>query len=206
MRFRPKKEIRPAPTRVKIQKHGEGQGRETHRPPGPHSAQNVVSRSSAMDGGERFSREQNRRVAGSPQTLAPFCFLPRLRLHPSERASEAVGVVTGRRSSAVTRLLADRRRSPEGEHAVVEQPRCDALIQEPEPVNPRVDAGEPRVPFPDSDEVRIGDGRPRYVPSCFFSYARVSKIWGFFHFSFNPILIDSYSCGRNSRSKQIESA
>ena len=45
--------------------------------------------------------------------------------------------------------------------AVVEQPRCDALIREPEPVNPRVDAGEPRVPFSDSDEVGSGDGRPR---------------------------------------------
>jgi hypothetical protein len=70
-------------------------------------------------------------------------------------------VATGRRSGAITRLLADGRRSPEGERAVVEQPRCDALIREPEPVNPRVDAGEPRVPFPYSDEVRSGDDRPR---------------------------------------------
>jgi hypothetical protein len=66
-------------------KCSEGLGRETHRPPGPHSAQNAVSRSSAMDGDERFSREQNRPAADSPQTLVPFCFLPRLRLHPSER-------------------------------------------------------------------------------------------------------------------------
>jgi hypothetical protein len=114
-----------------------------------------------MDGGERFSREQNRRAAGSPQTLAPFCFLPRLRLHPSERASEAVGVATGRRSDAAARLLADGRRSPEGKRTVVEQPRCDTLIREPEPVNPRVNVGEPRVPFPDSNEVRSSDGRPR---------------------------------------------
>jgi hypothetical protein len=75
--------------------------------------------------------------------------------------SEAAGVATGWRSGTVTRLLADGRRSPEGERAVVEQPRCDALIQEPEPVIPRVDAGEPRAPFPDSDEVRSGDGMPR---------------------------------------------
>jgi hypothetical protein len=34
--FSPRKEIRPTPARVKIQKHGEGLGRETHRPPGPH--------------------------------------------------------------------------------------------------------------------------------------------------------------------------
>jgi hypothetical protein len=53
-------------------------------------------------------------------------------------------VATGRRSSAV-----------------VEQLRCDALIWEPEPVNPRVGAGEPRVPFPDSDEVGSGIDRPR---------------------------------------------
>jgi hypothetical protein len=79
----------------------------------------------------------------------------------SKRASEAAGVATGRRSGVVAHLLADGRRSPEGERAVVEQPRCDTLIREPEPVNPRVDAGEPRVPFPDSDEVRSSDGRPR---------------------------------------------
>jgi hypothetical protein len=71
------------------------------------------------------------------------------------------GVATGRRSGAVVPLLTDGRRSPEGEHAIVEQPHCDALIRELEPVNPRVDTGEPRVPFPDSDEVRSGDGRPR---------------------------------------------
>jgi hypothetical protein len=58
-------------------------------------------------------------------------------------------------------LLVDGRRSPEGERTVFKQPRCDAITREPEPVNPRVDAGEPWVPFPDSDEVRSGDGRPR---------------------------------------------
>jgi hypothetical protein len=75
--------------------------------------------------------------------------------------SEAAGVATGRRSGAVARLLASRRRSPEGERAVVEQSRCDTLIREPEAVNPRVGIGEPRVPFPDSDEVGSGIGRPR---------------------------------------------
>jgi hypothetical protein len=67
-------------------------------------------------------------------------------------------VATGWRSGAVALLLADRRCSPEGERAVVEQSCCDALIRELELVNPRVDAGEPRVSFPDSDEVRSGDG------------------------------------------------
>jgi hypothetical protein len=47
---------------------------------------------------------------------------------------------------------------PEGERAVVEQSRCDALSRELEPVNPRVGIGEPRVPFPDSDEVGSDDG------------------------------------------------
>jgi hypothetical protein len=75
--------------------------------------------------------------------------------------SEAAGVATSRRSGAIVRLLVDGRRSPEGKRTVVEQPRCDAIIREPELVNPRVDTGEPRVPFPDSDEVRSGDGRPR---------------------------------------------
>jgi hypothetical protein len=44
MRFWPKREIRPAPARVEIQKRGEGLGRETHRPPGPHSAQRTETR------------------------------------------------------------------------------------------------------------------------------------------------------------------
>jgi hypothetical protein len=65
------------------------------------------------------------------------------------------------RSGAVARLLAGGRRSLEGERAVIEQSRYDALSQEPEPVNPRVGVGEPRVPFPDSDEVGSGDGGPR---------------------------------------------
>jgi hypothetical protein len=57
---------------------------------------------------------------GSPVSLAISVFFPCLRLHPSKRASEAAGVVTGWWSSAVACLLADGRRSPEGEHAVVE--------------------------------------------------------------------------------------
>jgi hypothetical protein len=70
-------------------------------------------------------------------------------------------MATGWRSSAVARLLNDGRRSPSGERAVVKQSCCDALSWEPEPVNPRVGAGKPRVPFPDSDEVGSGTGRPR---------------------------------------------
>jgi hypothetical protein len=70
-------------------------------------------------------------------------------------------VATGRRSDAVVHLLAGGRRSPEGERAVVEQSHCDALIREPESINPRVGTGEPRVPFPDFDEVVSGIGRPR---------------------------------------------
>jgi hypothetical protein len=80
---------------------------------------------------------------------------------PPERASEAVGETTVRRSGAVARLLADGRRSPEGERAVVEESHCDALIREPEPVNPRVAAGKPRVPFPDSNDVGSGISMPR---------------------------------------------
>jgi hypothetical protein len=70
-------------------------------------------------------------------------------------------VAIGRRSGTVVRLLTGGRRSPEGERAVIEQSRCDALSREPKPVNPRVGAGEPLVPFLDSDEVRSGIGRPR---------------------------------------------
>jgi hypothetical protein len=51
--------------------------------------------------------------------------------------------------------------APEGERAVVEQSCCDALIRKPEPVNPRVGADEPQVPFSNSDEVESGIGRPR---------------------------------------------
>jgi hypothetical protein len=96
-----------------------------------------------------------------PQTLASFASFPHLCLHLSERASEAAGASIGRRSGAIARLLVGRRRSPEGERAIVEQSCCDALSRETEPVNPRVGAGEPWVPFPDFDEVGSGDGRPR---------------------------------------------
>jgi hypothetical protein len=71
------------------------------------------------------------------------------------------GAPTDRRSGAVARLLTGRRCSPEGERTVVEQSCCDVLSREPEPVNPRVGADEPRVPFPDSDEVRSSEGRPK---------------------------------------------
>jgi hypothetical protein len=70
-------------------------------------------------------------------------------------------VAIGRRSGTVTRLLAGGQRSPEGEHAVIEQSRCNALSREPEPINHRVGTDKPLVPFPDSDEVRSGIGRPR---------------------------------------------
>jgi hypothetical protein len=112
--------------------------------------------------------------------------------------SEAAGVATGRRSGVVTRLLAER--------AVVEQPCCDALIREPEQINPRVDADEPRVPFPDSDEVGSGIGSLGKSRAASFLMLGFVRFGDSFYFSFNPVLIDSYSCGRNSRSKQIESA
>jgi hypothetical protein len=93
----------------------------------------------------------------SPQKPSVICFPASV----STRVSEAVDVATGQRSGAVTHLLASGRRSPEGERAVIKQSHYDTLSQEPEPVNPRVGAGEPRVPFPDSDEVGSGIGRPR---------------------------------------------
>jgi hypothetical protein len=74
------------------------------------------------------------------------------------------GAPTDRRNGAVAHLLIGRRRSPEGERSVIEQSCCDTLSREPELFNPRVGVSEPGVPFPDSDEVRSGDGRPRYVP------------------------------------------
>jgi hypothetical protein len=58
-------------------------------------------------------------------------------------------------------LLTGGRRSPEGEHAIVERSSGDALSREPEPVNPRVDTDEQQVPFPDSDRVGSGDDGPR---------------------------------------------
>jgi hypothetical protein len=115
---------------------------------------------------------------GSPVTLVISVFSP--PPSPPERASTAAGVATRRRSGAVARLLADGRCSPEGERAVVEQSRCDALIRELEPVNPRVDAGEPRVSFPDSDEVRSGDGLAQVSPKPLILMLGFLKIWGFF--------------------------
>jgi hypothetical protein len=50
------------------------------------------------------------------------------------------GSPAGWRSGVVARLLADGRRSPEGECTVIERSRGDALKSEPEPV----DAGERR--------------------------------------------------------------
>jgi hypothetical protein len=91
---------------------------------------------------------------GSPVTLAISSF-PASCLHSSERTSEAAGAPTGRRSGAIACLLVGGRR------AVVEQSRCDALSREPELLNPRLGTGEPRVPFPDSDEVGSDGGRPR---------------------------------------------
>jgi hypothetical protein len=108
----------------------------------------------------RVSRENKTAHAGrTPETLAHF-FTSSPPPSPPECASEA----TGRRSGAVARLLAGGRHSPEGERAVVEQSRCDALSRELEPVNSRVGAGERRVPFPDSDEVGSGDGGPKVSP------------------------------------------
>jgi hypothetical protein len=95
--------------------------------------------------------------------LRQILFLP---ASISTRVSEVVGTPTDRRSNAVRRLLTNRRRSPEGERAVVEQLRCDTLSREPEPINPRVGIGEPRVPFSDSDEVGSGDGRPGKTFGC----------------------------------------
>jgi hypothetical protein len=77
-----------------------------------------------------------------------------------------------------------------GERAVVEQPRCDALIRELESVNPRVDAVEPRVdaveprvPFPDSDEVRSGDGMAQVSPEPFILMLGFLKFGDFVSFS-----------------------
>jgi hypothetical protein len=67
----------------------------------------------------------------------------------------------GRRSGTVARLLVNGRCSPEGERAVVERSHGDALSLEPEPINPRVDAGERRIPFLDSDKVRFSGDGPR---------------------------------------------
>jgi hypothetical protein len=122
---------------------------------------------------------------GSPVTLVISVFSPRLRLHPSERASAAAGIATGRRSGVVARLLADGQRSPEGERAVVEQSRCDALIRELEPVNPRVDTGKPRVSFLDSDEVKSGDGLAQVSPKPLVLMLGFLKNLGIFFIPFS---------------------
>jgi hypothetical protein len=113
---------------------------------------------------ERDSRENKTACDGqTPETLAHF-FTSSLPPSSPDRASESASVATGRRSDVVARLLAGGRRSPEGERVVVEQLRCDALSQEPKPINPRVGTDEHRVPFPDSDEVGSGDGGPKVSP------------------------------------------
>jgi hypothetical protein len=53
-----------------------------------------------------------------------------------------------------------------------------------------LNAGEPRVIFPDSDEVGSGIGLAQVHPSP-SPFLRVSKFWGFFLFLFrsDPILL-----------------
>jgi hypothetical protein len=76
------------------------------------------------------------------------------------------GAPTDRRSGAVARLLIGGQRSLEGERAVVEQSRSDALSREPESVNPRVCvderwcSGSPSQTPTGSNPVTAGLGKP----------------------------------------------
>jgi hypothetical protein len=77
-----------------------------------------------------LSLEQNRDADRSPKTLASFPSFSAASV--STRAGEA----TDRRSGVIAHLLADGRRSPEGERTFVEQSHCDALSRE-------LEAGQP---------------------------------------------------------------
>jgi hypothetical protein len=81
-----------------------------------------------------LSLEQNRDADRSPKTLASFPSFSAASV--STRASEAAGEATDRRSGVIAHLLADGRRSPEGERTFVEQSHCDALSRE-------LEAGQP---------------------------------------------------------------
>jgi hypothetical protein len=117
---------------------------------------------------------------GSPVTLVICFFSASVSTRASERASAAASVVTGRRSGAVARLLANGRRSPEGERTVVEQSCCDALIRGLEPVNPRVERRRASGFLPGLRRGRIrhrlGPGKSR-APFLMLGFL---KIWGFF--------------------------
>jgi hypothetical protein len=131
-------------------------GHISHRPPGPktspdQSEPSIDDRRSSVS----LAATKPMKRGASHRTLV-HSLPPRLCLHLSERARRPARRLT--RGAAPSRVC-----SPAGDaqRAIIEQLCCDALSWEPEPVNPRVGAGEPRVPFLDFDEVGSGDGRPK---------------------------------------------
>jgi hypothetical protein len=111
-------------------------------------------------------------------------------------------------------LLTGGRRLPEGERAVVERSRGDVLKQEPGPVNPRLCINERRCSgslswMPTgSDPAIAGIGESRGTSFLMLGFQRFGD--PFISLSIRFLLtliqtISSYSCGRNSRSKQNSS-
>jgi hypothetical protein len=138
-----------------------------------------------MDGGERFSREQNRHAAWFPHNPNHF-FLPRL-LSPPERARWPVRRPAGGAAPLhVCSSVGDA-----GECAIIEQSRCDTLSRSLSRSTlglVPVSLGSPSWTLMRSDLTTAGLGKSR---GRFFYYARVSQIWGSFHLSFDPVLIAS---------------
>jgi hypothetical protein len=100
-------------------------------------------------------------VAAHPQTLVHSHFLAP-PLSPPIVSESSGGQRTARPKEWRRRKSTHRRATLiEGECAIIERSRGDALSRESERINPRVDIDERQVPFPDSNEVGSGDGGPR---------------------------------------------
>jgi hypothetical protein len=162
----------------------EGLGPDFACPPGPNLAQGLWAIHRRWTITRVSWHIKTAEWPAPPWTLAPFSSSP--PLSPPERASEVAGTPIDQRSDTVVRFLTGGRRSPEGERAIDEQSRCDSLSRSTLGLAP-VSLGSPSQTLTRSDPVTAGPGKSW---GRFFSYARVSKIWGSFHFSFDPVLID----------------
>jgi hypothetical protein len=89
------------------EKPGEGLGHLSHCPPGPNPAQGDANRSSQIDGGERSSEQQNRRVAGALNPSGSFLSFPRLCPEIESESEVAHGKSQCRRSLARVSFLTD---------------------------------------------------------------------------------------------------
>jgi hypothetical protein len=134
---------------------------------------------------------------GSPVTLAISSF-PASCLHPSERGRRRADQPEERHRRAFARR-----------RAIVEQPRCDTLSREPEPVKPYGWRRRALGPLPKLRRGRIRRRQAQVSPEAasflMLGFLRFEDLFISLSIQFLLTLtrtISSYSCSRNSRSKQ----